>query len=483
HQIVLGVSFFRNYQIYCEDSERMKRRFAKMNSLQDKTVTVMGLSKRTGVAVVKFLARQKAHIIVSDVKPREELTAEIEEIQDIDLEFDLGGHSNKILQSDLLVVSPGVPLDLPIFSRVKKKGIPVISEIELAFRFTDSRIIGITGTNGKTTTTALTGEIFKAGFAGQVKVVGNIGTPFIQEIDGLSEQDWLIVELSSFQLEAVDKFRPEISVYLNFSPDHLDRHKNEENYWQAKKNIFKQQQKSDRAVINLDDSRVCQAVQDCSAQVYGVSLRQEPEQGIYLQDDDLVLKTSAGKEKIISRSEIPLRGDHNLYNCAFAIMTAHLGGIKKETIRAEIKKFSPFAHRLETVKELPDGPVFIDDSKATNPAAAIKALQAVNKPIILIAGGQDRGADFTEFAAEIKKSVQQLILLGETKNKIEKAVLDTGFNNIYKVDDMEQAVKKAIQKSKSQDCVLLSPGCPSWDMYSSYKQRGEKFQTFVNENI
>lgn len=449
--------------------------------LKGKKVAVIGLSLRTGVAVVEALSKRGAEIIVSDTKERAQLEKQLDRLRDYNFECDFGGHSDILLESDLMVVSPGVPLKLGIFKKAVARGIPVISEVELAYNLTKARIIGITGTNGKTTTTALTGDIFKRGVDSRVKVAGNIGIPLISVVDNLQPGDWIVAELSSFQLEAVKNFRPRIGVFLNFSPDHLDRHQSEHNYLRAKANIFTAQKKSDYAVVNMDQPQVVKSAKKTQGTIYGVSLKQTLEQGLFLEENKLVAQMPEYTGPIIARNEIPLKGQHNVYNTSFAIVTALLAGISRQDIVAAIKQFKLSPHRLETVFKTEKNITVIDDSKATNPAAAVEAIKAVEEPILLIAGGQKRGAEFSELASLIKERVKKLILLGETSQDIKEAVMDKGFSvhNIYEVEDMEGAVRIVAAEVEAGDCVLLSPACPSWDMYSSYKQRGEIFSKFA----
>ncbi|MFW6035125.1 MAG: UDP-N-acetylmuramoyl-L-alanine--D-glutamate ligase [Halothermotrichaceae bacterium] len=479
-----------------------------MIEIKGKKVTIIGFS-RTGVAAARMLDNRGAEVTVSDIKSREQLQEQIEKLSNNSINYDLDGHSESSLDCDYIVVSPGVPLTTPFFKKARVRKIPIISEVELAYHFTEANLIAITGTNGKTTTTSLIGEILKKAEIGKVKVAGNIGIPLVQEAVGLTSEDWVVVEVSSFQLETIRDFRPDISLFLNFTPDHLDRHKTIENYWKAKKRIFENQTETDYAVINLDDNEVVRASDNIKSEKYQISLSEEVDKGIYLKDNNLMLKDSSGiinkakitssiakeanknKEttnyeeiKIISTAEIPLLGDHNIQNTAFAATAAYLAGVDLESIRKGIKNFEAAEHRLEVVLKK-DNRVVIDDSKATNPDAAVKALEAVDTPVVLIAGGQDRDADFKKFAKKIKDRVKALILLGETKNKIKAEVLNTGINNIdiEIVDNMEEAVAKSITYFKKGDCLLLAPGCPSWDMYSSYKVRGNKFQQEVMKHL
>ena len=451
--------------------------------IKDKKVAVIGLSKRSGVAATKLLVKNGARVIVSDIKSRDKLQKELEMLQDFNLEFDLGGHSEKSLESDLIVVSPGVPLDLPFFDKAKKKGIPVISEVELAYNFTNAGIIAVTGTNGKTTTTSLIGHILKRADIGKVKIAGNIGVSLCNVVSELTADDWIVAEISSFQLETISNFRPNISVYLNFTPDHLDRHHTEKAYWKAKKNIFKNQTKSDYALINIDDKQVVKSVKDCQAEVLGISDKKEVEQGAFIKNDHLMIrKKSNHTETIMPVAEIPLPGRHNIMNVAFAALVSRLMGIAIDNIKDEIINFKLDEHRLTEIGQSNSNVLIVDDSKATNPDAAIKALNTYNRPIVLIAGGQDRNADFEHLAQIISENVKSLVLLGETKNIIKNAVIKQDFDKIQQASNMEEAVKLASRETNKGDCLMLSPGCPSWDMYPSYKKRGNLFQKEVKKH-
>lgn len=458
-----------------------------MLEVKNKKIAVIGLS-RTGIASANMLYQWGAEVIVSDVKGPKELEKEIEILKDIDVEYELGGHGDKCLSSDMIVVSPGVPLDIPFFEKVRKKNIKIISEIELAYHFTEAKIIAITGTNGKTTTSILIGEILKNANIGKVKVVGNIGVPLISEVTGLTKDDCLVVEISSFQLETIEEFKPDISLYLNFTPDHLDRHKTIENYWLAKKRIFKNQKNDDFALVNYDDKNVMKAVSDFPGKIYNVSLMENTDRGIYLKDNQLFIKDGKNTIKVMEVNNIPIKGLHNVQNVSFAVLACYLSGIPINIIKKSVRDFSAVEHRLENICVLGDNILVIDDSKATNPDSAVKAIEAFSRSIILIAGGQNRDADFREWASVIQNKVKTLILLGETRFKMKEEALNYGFPNIniHIVDSMEEAVKIAFKNFKENDCLLLSPACPSWDMYSSYKERGRDFQDLVRkmtENI
>ncbi|MFW6381545.1 MAG: UDP-N-acetylmuramoyl-L-alanine--D-glutamate ligase [Bacillota bacterium] len=447
-----------------------------MLEIKDRKIAVIGLGKRTGVATARMLARHGARVVVSDLKGPEQLTEERQMLADYTIEYDLNGHGHRSLDTDLMVVSPGVPLDIPFFKEAEDRGIPVISEIELAYQFTEARIIAITGTNGKTTTTSLLGKMLQQSFPGRVSVAGNIGVPLIKEAGVLESNDWLVAEVSSFQLETIQEFRPCLSLFLNFSPDHLDRHPTVEDYWQAKKRIFENQQPGDLALINFDDSMVVRAARDCQARKLAVSQQPSIKDGVLVKDNLLYFRDQGKTTYKLSLNGFKLPGIHNRKNAAFATLAARLAGSSWDNIQQVLVDFQPIAHRLEEVKLGPDDILFIDDSKATNPHAAIKGITAFDRPIVLLAGGQDRNADFRELASVIKDRVKSLILLGETREMLARAVADRGFSRFKVVSDMEEAIKQAIQELEAGDCLLLSPGCPSWDMYENYRKRGQDFR-------
>jgi len=448
-----------------------------MENFINKTVTIIGLSERTGLAVAEKMIDLGADVIISDIKSKDDLKPQLSILSKYDnITYDLGGHSEEILDTDLIVLSPGVPTDLDIIKKAVQRNIEVISEIELAYRLTNANIIGITGTNGKTTVTSLTGHILKQNLDCKVRVAGNIGSPLVTEITGLSENDWLVVELSSFQLEKIKKFKPHIGVFLNFSPDHLDRHNTVENYWNAKKRIFENQNSDDIAVINYDDNYLRDNLDDIKSNTFKVTNNFDIEQGIFYNKKSIyqIQKSVAGKSKILETKDIPLIGSHNILNTAFAVLIAKLFYIDNEKIKKAVQSYQAFAHRLEVIYD--QEYKVIDDSKATNPHATINAMRSIEMPIILIAGGQDRKANFADFAYAVKQRVKKVILLGETKKEIKGELDNLNYNNYKLVDNMQEAVQEAFNEIKTYDTVLLSPGCPSWDMYESYKKRGLDFQ-------
>ncbi|HKL12673.1 MAG TPA: UDP-N-acetylmuramoyl-L-alanine--D-glutamate ligase [Halanaerobiales bacterium] len=455
-----------------------------MENFINKTVTIIGLSERTGIAVAEKMIDLGAEVIISDIKSKEDLKPQLSILDKYEnIIYDLGGHSAKILDTDLIVLSPGVPSDLEIIKKAEKMGIEVISEIELAYRLTDANIIGITGTNGKTTVTSLTGHILKQNLDCRVRVAGNIGSPLITEITALSENDWLVVELSSFQLEKIKNFKSDIGVFLNFSPDHLDRHKTVKNYWNAKKRIFENQNKDDIAIINYDDNYLRDNLKNLNSNTYLITNNFDIEQGIFYNKDSIfqIQKELEDKSKILDTKYIPLIGSHNILNTAFAVLIAKLFYIDNESIKNAVISYKAFAHRLEVIYDKKYK--VIDDSKATNPHAAVNAMRSIEMPIVLIAGGQDRDANFEDFAYTVKQRVKKIILLGETKEAIKQELDNLNYDNYYLVKNMQEAVLEAFKNIDINDTVLLSPGCPSWDMYESYKKRGLEFQEEVEHFI
>jgi len=453
-----------------------------MKNYKNKKIAVIGLSERTGLAVAIKMHDLGAHVIVSDIKTEEQLKPQLKILDKYDnINYDLGGHSDKILDVDLIVLSPGVPTNIEILKRAEQKGIKVISEIELAFQLTNAKIIGITGTNGKTTVTSLIGHVLKENLSCKVRTAGNIGKPLISEINGLSKNDWVVVELSSFQLEKIDEFRPNISVFTNFSPDHLDRHKNIKNYWEAKTNIYKNQNSKDIAIINYNDEYLKKFEKKIPARTLKVTNKKNIEKGIFYDKDWIYYIEKNNIEKVIHKDDIPLIGNHNILNTGFAVMIAKLFNISYENMTNSIKRYKAYSHRLEVIYD--SEYKIIDDSKATNPHAAINALRSLNMPLILIAGGQNRDANFSSLAYTIKERVKKAIIFGETKFLIKNELDKLDYNNYILVNNMQEAVKNAFKFININDTLLLSPGCPSWDMYESYKKRGKEFQKEVKKYI
>lgn len=445
-------------------------------NLCGKTILVLGLGI-SGVSTAKALNEMGANVIINDKKTKDELKDYICKLSDYQIKYALGYNDMSLEGIDMVVKSPGVPMDLDIIKKAKESGIEVITDIELAYRITDIPFIAITGTNGKTTTTTLVGEIFKnAGF--NVKVTGNIGVGILWELVNNKDIDIFIIEASSFQLESTKYFKPKVSVITNITPDHINWHKDFKNYINAKKKIFKNQTKEDFIVLNYDDDLLKSLEKEIDSKVIFFTQKHNIKNGIYLNNNYIVYDYGNESVEVMDYRDIKMPGMHNLENSMAAIATAKAMGVKWETIIYTLETFEGVEHRLEFVDDI-NGISFYNDSKGTNPDASIKAIEALNKPITLIAGGYDKGSDFEDFIKAFNGKVDNIILLGETKEKIRKAAIKLGFNNIYIVKDMEEAILKGYQINNSPHTVLLSPACASWDMYNSYEERGRHFKDIV----
>lgn len=447
--------------------------------LKGKNILLIGLAK-TGISTIKLLDKLEANIIVNDIKTKEKLADILEELKDIkNATYILGYHPEEVEHIDLAVVSPGVPLDLPFIKKLYSSNIEVIGEIELAYRLLDNpTFIGITGTNGKTTTTSLVGEIFKAAKE-DTYVVGNIGKPVIETVGIANQKSVLVTELSSFQLESIVDFKPKVSMILNLSPDHLNRHHTMENYMMAKANIFKNQTNSDFTILNYDDEVVRKLNDKCNSQVLYFSRKEKNIKGVYVNDEGNIIINIDKEIELINKKELSLPGGHNLENCMAAILGAYVLGVDLDIIKEVLKTFKAVEHRLEYVRTL-DGVMYVNDSKGTNPDSTIKAVTSYENPIILIAGGYDKDSTYDELLDICKENVKALVLLGETAPKIEACAKSKGFDVIKRVQNMKEAVKVSHELAKDGDVVLLSPACASWDMYTSFEVRGCDFKDNVN---
>ena len=448
-------------------------------NLKSKKILLIGLAK-TGVSTIKYLDKLGAKIVLNDIKDKNELKNILNELSDLkNVEYILGYHPENIDDIDMVIVSPGVPLDLPFILKIKEKNIELIGEVELAYRLSNNPIfIGITGTNGKTTTTSLVGEIFKTAKF-DTYTVGNIGNPVIDTVDITDENSVLVTELSSFQLESIDKFKPKVSAILNFTEDHMNRHHTMENYISAKSNIFKNQDEKDFCILNYDDEMVRELEDKIKAKVIFFSRKKELKEGIYLDKDDNIVINIDKKITLLNKKELSLPGNHNLENAMAAIAISYVLNVDLEVIKNILKSFASVSHRQEFVRDI-NNITFINDSKGTNPDSTIKAIESYNRPIVLIAGGKDKGSKFDELLDIAKNKVRALVLMGETSHIIEKCAREKGFKHIYIVNDMKEAVKTSYDIAIANDIVLLSPACASWDMYKSFEVRGDDFKNNVN---
>ena len=445
--------------------------------VKNKRVLVVGIA-RSGVAVANFLVNKGTRVVLTDKKTREELAETLKEIPVQSVEIIAGEYPDfQIGDFDFLVVSPGVPLSVPPVQQAFTQGIPVYSELELAYRFSRSPIVAITGTNGKTTTTTLLGEIFK--HSGQkVCVGGNIGLPLALEVEKYGPDDVIVAEVSSFQLECIKQFKPRVALILNFTPDHLDRHGNMENYIAAKARIYENQDRNDFTVLNYDDPGVAALAAESSGKVIFFSRKHKLEEGIFVEDGQVTVNFRGVVETICPAGEVLIKGGHNLENALAAVAAAFVMGVPALVIGETLRKFKGVAHRLESVAEI-DGVKFINDSKGTNPDASIKALEAYDEPIVLLAGGRNKGNDFSEFAQKINEKVRSLVILGECRNEIRAAVEKIGFHQIIEAGSFEEAVQIAAKEAVAGEVVLLSPACASWDMFKDFEERGERFKEVV----
>ncbi len=440
-----------------------------------KNILVVGLA-RSGAAAAEFLAAHGARVTVNDAKPENELK-DAAALRAKGIEIVAGSHPDELFEkSDLVVVSPGVPLGLEPFQKARAAGVPVIGEVELAARFLRGRLIGITGSNGKTTTTTLTGELLKrAGLPAQVG--GNIGTPLISLVETSRDDGFTVIELSSFQLEAVDQLHLFVSVIINITPDHLDRYDSMEGYVAAKANVFRNQTANDFAVLNADDERVAQMNSLTAAQVIRFSRKRELDDGIFLRGAEIVHR-QAGKDRgLITRDEIILRGDHNLENVMSALATGIACGASPDSMRAGVSDFKGVEHRLEFVAEI-NGVKFYNDSKATNVDAAIKCIEAFDGGVNVILGGKDKGGDYSPLAPLVSARCSNVILIGAAADKIAAALENT--RPMRRASTMQEAVEIGLRLSRPGEIVLLAPACASFDMFENYEHRGRVFKEAVN---
>lgn len=444
--------------------------------LNNKNILILGLAI-SGISTAKALNKLGSKITVTDMKSEEELKEQLAELKDINIDYVLGNNNVDLRNIDLIIKSPGIPLDVQIIREAIEKGIEVVSDIELAYRISKNKFIAITGTNGKTTTTALTGKMME-GAGLQYHVTGNIGVGILWETVNADENDVFIIEASSFQLESTKYFKPSISVITNITPDHLNWHKTFDNYVEAKKKVFNNQQKGDYTVLNYDDLLLRHIGKDISSNLIYFSASNKLEKGVYVDDCQIIINDGQTTINVMDCREIRIPGKHNIENALAVVSIGWAMGIETEIIANTLREFEGVEHRIEFVDNISDVNYY-NDSKGTNPDSSIKALEAIKEPIILIAGGMDKGGSFDEFIDSFNNKVKALVLLGETKEKIKDTAISKGFNNIYIVDSIEEAVNKCFELAVPNDNVLLSPACASWDMFKSYEERGRIFKQAV----
>ncbi len=447
--------------------------------LKGKKVLVVGAGK-SGLATARFMLRRGAEVTVTDGREQDKLNGEWAELPAGGVRAVLGYYPEVRPEScDLVVISPGVPPTVPPVAAARALGIPVTGELELAYRVAEAPIVAITGTNGKTTTTTLVGEIFKA--AGRRTLVGgNIGVTLVDVIEDYGPRDVVVAEVSSFQLETAEQFRPHVAVILNIAPDHLDRHGSMENYTAAKARIFARQNKRDYTVLNYDDPGARALAAQAPGQVIFFSRRHSLEEGVLVRDDRITVRLNGVRRDILGVGELAIPGAHNLENALAAVAAACVMGVSTAVLAHTLRTFPGVEHRLETVVDI-DGVRYINDSKGTNPEASIKALEAFDRPIVLLAGGRNKGSSFSAFAGQVREKVRVLVLLGECADEIERSVRAEGFGAVRRASGFREAVLEAYRVSVPGDIVLLSPACASWDMFSNYEERGNLFKQIVRE--
>jgi UDP-N-acetylmuramoylalanine--D-glutamate ligase len=443
--------------------------------LKDKRVLVVGLGK-SGVASALFLKERGARVTVSDTKSPDQLRDEIPVLLDHGIAVETGGHGERTFrEQDLIVVSPGVPVDAAPLVQARAAGEPVIGEIELAAQNLPGEIVAITGSNGKTTTTTLIGEILAAGGIA-VSVGGNIGTPAISLVERATRQTVVVLEVSSFQLETIQTFRPKVAVILNITPDHLDRHRTFQTYIDAKARIFENQQASDFAVLNEDDP-TCRTLRDRTrAQVFWFSRKKEVQRGACVRDGKIFFLDGKSQREVMLVSEIRLKGAHNVENVLAGVCAGALMGCEPARIRHAIQNFKAVEHRLEYVATI-KGVEYFDDSKATNVDATIKALESFSRNIHLILGGKDKGSDYTVLNDLLRERVKRVYTIGAAAEKIESHI--KGAAEVVHAETLENAIHRASAVAEPGDVVLLAPACASFDQFQSYNHRGRVFKEVV----
>ena len=446
-------------------------------NVSDKKVLVCGVAK-SGISSALLLNKLGAKVTIQDIKEREKIKYNMTALESSGIQLYLGKNPDEILEEqDLVIVSPGIPCDLPFFKIAASFHIPVWGEIELAYRLCKANVVAITGTNGKTTTTALVGEILK-NYRSDTEVMGNIGIPFTEKVMDLKEDAYAVVEVSSFQLETIHHFHPKISAVLNITPDHLNRHKTIENYVEAKERIFLNQNENDFLILNYDDVHCQKMKEKTESKVVFFSIKERLQEGIFLLGNDIVWKTNEDELNIMSANELQILGKHNIANALAAIGIAICGGVPFDIIRNAVKQFKSLEHRIEYVTTI-NRVEFYNDSKGTNTDCAIKSIEAMKRPIVLIGGGYDKGSDFSDWVKAFENKVKHMIVLGEVADKIIETCKLYNFESYHKVNSLNDAVELAFSKAEQGDCILFSPACASWDMFDNYEQRGRLFKEFV----
>ncbi|MBO9542749.1 UDP-N-acetylmuramoyl-L-alanine--D-glutamate ligase [bacterium] len=445
-----------------------------MTDWQDKRIAILGIA-RSGIAAACALAAKGAQVILSDVRTAEELDAVLAQVPE-GVKVETGGHSSACLDADLIVVSPGVPRNLSILQAAEADGVEVIGEMELAYRLARAPMVAITGTNGKTTTTTLVGEILKA--AGRVAPVGgNIGQPLVSLVE--TEADYLVAEVSSYQLETVRDLKPKVAVWINFSDDHLTRHGSREGYWEAKKRLFAKQDADDWAVLNADDPAIAPLIGALPARALAFSRTQALETGLVVSDGWIVHRVHGVDTPILPVEAISLRGQHNLENCLAASAVGVALGLDVAAIAEAIREFKGVEHRIEPVRKIAEVAYF-NDSKGTNYDSTVKAIDSFTEPLVLIAGGRDKGGAIAPMVEAICARVSHVVLLGEAAPYFERVLRAGGYEAITMASDLEGAIREAHAHAVPGGVVLFSPACASFDMFANFEERGRSFKALVH---
>jgi UDP-N-acetylmuramoylalanine--D-glutamate ligase len=444
--------------------------------LRGKRVLIVGLA-RTGVATSLFCAARGANVTATDARTEKAIGDVLSQLRTAGVHLELGGHREEtVLDQDLIIPSPGVPADAPLLKSARAKGITIWSEIELADRFLNGRLIGITGSNGKTTTTSLIEHILRSAGISTI-LAGNIGTPLISRVEETNDASVTVVELSSFQLELIDSFRPNISVFLNLTPDHLDRHHTLDEYGAAKARIFENQTETDSAVLNADDPATTKYA-PAKPQVFWFSRKQRVAQGAFVRENEIVFRRDGKEETLLKLQDIPMAGAHNVENVLAAVAATRLAGADASAIAKGVRSFSGVEHRLEFVAEI-GGVRYYNDSKATNVDATLKALDSFPGRILVVLGGKDKGSDYTGLQKSLREKTILALLIGAAAEKIEKQI--AGSVAIERAGTIERAVEIASQAARPGDVVLLAPACASFDQFENYEHRGRVFKDLVHQ--
>lgn len=443
-----------------------------------KKVLVAG-SGISGIGAAKMLSRCNAVITLYDGNASLKEEDIKKKLDGIDVKIVLGELKDDVIaDNEIMIISPGIPIDAPFVNRVREAGVTIWGEIELAYRNSFGKLAAITGTNGKTTTTSLVGEIMKNTY-NDVYVVGNIGTSYADVALDTTEDTVSVAEISSFQLESIENFRPDVSAVLNITPDHLNRHYTMENYAAVKMSIASNQDKQQICVLNYEDKILAEESKKLPTRVIFYSSKSNLEEGVCLSGDNIVLRLEGKEHLVCGIHDMKLVGIHNVENVMAAAAISYFMGSDIETIRRTIKDFNAVEHRIEYVTEK-NGVIFYNDSKGTNTDASIKAIEAMSRPTVLIAGGYDKGSEFDEWIEKFDGTVKQLILIGATKQKIAAAAHRHGYENVVMADSLAEAVNLSSQYAGKGDAVLLSPACASWDMFKSYEERGRMFKELIS---